>query len=397
MKILLINTVCGIKSTGRICTDLATALDEQGHEVKIAYGRGEVPEKYMKYAIKIGSQIDVLFHAAKSRLYDSSGFESKKVTEVFIKWIEEFNPDVIHLHNLHGYYINIELLFRYLRRSEKRIIWTLHDAWAFTGHTPYCDSIGCTKWIDGCYECPLIHEYPKSFFDRSSINWKKKSKLLTEIKNTTIVTPSKWLAECVKKSYLKSYPVLTINNGIDTKKFYPKKNNFKSKYSINDKFMLLGVATAWDRNKGLQDYYELSNYLNKDYQIVLVGLSKNQIDSLPNSIIGINRTNDVEELVETYSAADLFLNLSYCENYPTVNIEALACGTPVLTYDTGGSPEIVKKYGGVIVDKGDIRSVINEIEKFEKKSNNLDFNREKNDITFMLDQYLSLYENGIVI
>lgn len=393
MKVLLINVVCGIKSTGRICTDIAKELHKQGHEVKVAYGRGEVPNEFKKISHRIGSDVDIYIHATKSRLFDSSGFESKRVTERFINWIEEYNPDIIHLHNLHGYYINIEILFNYLKQSNKRIIWTLHDSWPFTGHTPYCDSIGCTKWIGGCYECPLIKEYPKSLIDKSDRNWKKKRDVLTNISNMTIVTPSRWLSDCVKRSFLKSYPLLVINNGIDTEKFYPRENRFKSKYSIEDKVMLLGVATSWDNNKGLFDYIELSKLLSDKYKIVLVGLTKKQISILPKNILGIERTDSVEELSEIYTASDLFLNFSYCENYPTVNIESMACGTPVLTYNTGGSPEIVNKYGGIVVNKGDIHEAFKKIINPPIELSNNSFNRLENDNKYVITKYLELYSS----
>lgn len=175
----MINSVCGIRSTGRICTDLATALEARGHEVKIAYGRETVPEQFQKYAVRIGSDLDVKLHCIKARLLDASGFGSKQATEKFISWVKEWNPDVIHLHNIHGYYINIEVLFDYLRTCGKKIIWTLHDCWAFTGHTAYCDAIHCEKWKTGCGKCPQIGEYPKSYVDRSKRNWNRKKDLFS--------------------------------------------------------------------------------------------------------------------------------------------------------------------------------------------------------------------------
>ena len=202
MKVLMINSVCGIRSTGRICTDLATALEAQGHEVKIAYGREEVPEKFQKYAVRIGTDLDVKLHGVLARTLDGAGFGSKAVTRKFIQWIKEYNPDVIHLHNLHGYYINLEVLFEYLRAYGKKIIWTLHDCWAFTGHSAYCDAASCEKWKTGCNHCPNIKEYPISYTDRSESNWKKKRIMMTGIPGLTIVTPSHWLAGLVKESFL---------------------------------------------------------------------------------------------------------------------------------------------------------------------------------------------------
>lgn len=364
----MINVVCGIRSTGRICTDLATALEAQGHEVKIAYGREKVPDKFQKYAVKIGSDLDVKFHGVKARLFDGCGWGSKKVTKRFVEWVKEYNPDVIHLHNLHGYYVNLEVLFDYLRVCDKRIIWTLHDCWAFTGHTAYCDVAECKRWISGCYDCPIIGEYPASLVDRSKENWQKKKALMDCIPNLTIVVPSEWLAGLVRKSFLAQYPVVVIHNGIDTKKFHPVKSDFKTKYKIQDKFLLLGVASVWDEMKGFSDYLKVAEFLDDNYQLVMVGVTKHQKEKLPSKIIGIEKTNNVEELVQIYSDADLFLNLSYCENYPTVNLEATACGTPVLTYKTGGSPECAR--GGIIVDRGNIEGVIDEIIQYRGKLNN---------------------------
>ena len=361
----MINVVCGIRSTGRICTDLAVALEEQGHEVKIAYGRERVPEQHKKYAVRIGNDLDVKLHGAKARLFDACGFGSKEATKEFIKWVKEYNPDVIHLHNLHGYFINIEILFGYLRTCGKRIIWTLHDCWAFTGHTPYCDAKECEKWKIGCGKCPGLKEYPKSYIDNSSNNWKKKKSILQGIPNMTIVTPSEWLKRLVTESFLSDYPVVVIHNGIDTSQFYPIKSDFKRIHNFDDKFMLLGVSTSWDEMKGYSDYIKLSEMLDDRYQIVLVGLTREQKDKLTKSVLGIERTNSVKELAQLYSAADLFINLSYCENYPTVNLEATSCGTAVLTYNTGGSPESAGE-DAIIVERGDLKAVRGEIIKYKK-------------------------------
>ena len=362
MKVLMINVVCGIRSTGRICTDLACALEACGHEVKIAYGREEVPEDYKKYAIRIGSDIDVLSHGIKARFQDACGWGSKKATEKFVTWVKNYDPDVIHLHNIHGYFINVEILFNYLRTCGKKIIWTLHDCWAFTGHSAYCDAINCERWITGCHHCPNRKDYPASLTDHSKNNWNKKRSLMEAIPNLTIVTPSEWLARMIKKSFLAEYPVVVIHNGIDTSKFYPMENHIKEFYHIRDKYMLLGVSTAWNEMKGYSDYLKLADMLGEKYQVVLVGLTKKQKKKVPNNIIGIERTNSIKELAQIYSAADLFLNLSHCENYPTVNLEAISCGTPVLTYNVGGSPE--SAYGGITVPAGDLKAAAKAINQY---------------------------------
>lgn len=349
MKVLMINVVCGIRSTGRICTDLATALDKQGHEVKIAYGRENVPEQFKKYAIRIGSDWDVKLHGLKARLFDGMGFGSRAATEKFIEWVKEYDPDVIHLHNIHGYYINIEVLFNYLKTCGKKIIWTLHDCWAFTGHCAYFDFAGCDKWKNGCYDCAQKTEYPTRIgLDFSKSNYKIKKVLFTGIPNLTIVTPSKWLAGLVNQSFLNEYSVEVIYNGVDTRVFKPTPSNVKERLNLKNKKIILGVAAVWDRRKGFDDFVKLSKIIDDSYVIVLVGLEKDRIKNLPNNIIGIERTNNVEELVELYSASNVFVNPTYEDNYPTTNIEAIACGTPVVTYDTGGSGESARLFGKII-------------------------------------------------
>ena len=386
----MINVVCGIRSTGRICTDLADALTAQGHTVKIAYGREEVPDKYKKYAHRIGTDFDVKLHGIRARLLDESGFGSKIATIRFIEWVKKFEPDVIHLHNIHGYYINIEVLFDYLRTCGKKIIWTLHDCWAFTGHSALCDGIGCEKWKNGCGNCPNLKEYPKSYKDYSKNNWLKKRKIFTRIPNLTIVTPSKWLAGLVKRSFLKGYSVKVIHNGIDTSQFYPIKSDFRKRYNIEDKYVLLGVASSWNDMKGLSDYIKLAKILDDSYRIVLVGLSKEQLRSVPQNMICIERTNSTDELVQIYSASDVLLNLSYCENYPTVNLEAIACGTPVITYDTGGSAESAIINGNVVL-RGDLTAVISELNEHNYKTIKFIVNKDLIDAQSSLKAYLKMF------
>ncbi|MCH5278298.1 MAG: glycosyltransferase [Christensenellaceae bacterium] len=358
MKILIINSVCGIRSTGRICTDLATAVEAEGHEVKIGYGREAVPEQYKKYAIRIGGEIDVKLHGLKARLMDADGKGSSHATRKFLEWVQKYDPDVIHLHNLHGYYINVPLLFQYIIDHNKKVIWTLHDMWSFTGHSGTCDSKKCEKWETGCGNCPSYKGYPSSIVDRSAKNYLWKKNLFTAVENLTIVTPSKWLAGLVKRSFLSGKIIEIIPNGIDIQQFKPQENDFKSFYHIEDKIVLMGCSTWWGKNKGLNDFYTLAARLDQRYKIVLVGLDKEQIAELPSAILGIERTNSVKELAQIYSAADLFVNLTYGDNYPTVNLESLACGTPVLTYETGGSAECLDGKNGISFTRGDIEGVI---------------------------------------
>lgn len=394
MKVLMINVVCGIRSTGRICTDLAKSLKAQGHEVKIAYGREDVPEQFQKYAVRIGTDLDVKLHGLRARLLDGAGFGSRGATVKFIQWVKEYDPDVIHLHNIHGYYINVEVLFDYLRTCGKKIIWTLHDCWAFTGHSAYCDAVQCEKWEKGCYQCPQIGEYPKSIVDRSKQNWNKKRRVFSAIPNLAIISPSHWLAGLVKKSFLKEYTVQVIHNGIDTNQFKPLKSDFREYYGIQNQFILLGVATSWDDMKGYSEFIELSKRLDSTYKVVLVGLTEEQMENIPQNILGIKRTASVKELAYIYNAADVFLNLSYCENYPTVNLEARACGTPVITYMTGGSPESAGK-SSIIVPRGDINKIIDAIK--EMKKNPPDIEQVVCDSGDAVDNYLKIYSGGRVL
>ncbi|MFY9297169.1 MAG: glycosyltransferase [Caldicoprobacterales bacterium] len=392
MKVLQINSVCGIGSTGRIATDIHNMLIEQGHESYIAYGR-DLPRN-CDNAIRIGNKIDNYAHVLLTRLFDKHGFGSIKATEEFIKKVEEIDPDVIHLHNIHGYYINIEVLFDYLKEADKPVIWTLHDCWAFTGHCAYFDYVGCEKWKTGCYDCPEKKSYPSSrLLDKSKQNYLKKKEIFTGVKNMTIVTPSSWLAELVRESFLGECPVKVINNGIDLKIFKPTKSNFREKYNIEDKFIILGVANVWDRRKGFDYFIELSKLIKIDEIIVMVGLTEKQKRSLPDNIIGITRTNDVNELVEIYTAADYFLNPSLEETMGLVTVEALACGTPVIVSNSTAVPEVVnEKCGKIVLDnstKGFYSAIVNNDRDFS--SIECIKQAQKYDKQKMYKKYLNLY------
>lgn len=367
MKLLIINSVCGIRSTGRIATDIALEYEKNGYEVKIAYGRETVPEEYKRFAVRIGDEINVKLNALSCRLFDNDGFAAKVQTKKFLKWAEEFNPDELWLHNLHGYYINIELLFKWIKtRPQMKVKWTLHDCWTFTGHCTHFSYRKCYKWKEECKRCPAKKEYPKSIFtDGSQKNYLLKKELFCGVDDLTLITPSNWLAGLVKSSFLKGYPIIVKHNTIDLETFKPTSSDFRKKYNLEDKKIILGVASAWSERKGLRDFIQLSTLLDNTYQIVMVGLTKKQIENLPNNILAIERTNDKKELVEIYSASDIFLNLTYEDNYPTTNLEAQACGTPCITYHTGGSVESVSEEN--IVEQGDLNKliikIINNIER----------------------------------
>lgn len=402
MRVLIINEVCGIGSTGRICSDLAFELEKQGHEVKIAYGRhGYVPEDCKKYAIRIGTRMDVILHALQARLFDNAGFGSKRATRRFIQWMNEYNPDVIHMHNLHGYYINIEQLFHYLKDSNKKIIWTLHDCWAFTGHSAGCDAIECRKWLEGCGNCPQKNMYPKSWMDRSRANWKRKKALFSGVKNMEIITPSEWLLEEVKKSFLRDYDTSVIHNGINTEIFKKEKNNFRKKLNLSDHdVVILAVATVWNDFKGYKDYLKLSLLLDKKFKIVLVGgMTRVQEKRLPDNIIYIKKTQDIYEMAKLYNIANLYLNLTYCDTYPTVNLEAIACGVPLITYKVGGSTEIAERFGGISIERGNIKKIVqilNDKSSFQGYTGDLSVLKKEYSIKKYIKRYMEAnHEIGI--
>lgn len=366
MKILFINSVCGVGSTGRICTDLAQQLEKDGNEVKIAYGRtSAVPDSGKKYAIRIGNDLDCRIHALQTRLFDKHGFGSKSATKKFLKWVEIYQPDVIWLHNIHGYYINIEMLFEWIKaHPQLDVKWTLHDCWAFTGHCSHFSYVKCEQWKHECHRCVQLREYPACYL-RGSVgaNFERKRKAFTGVKNMRLITPSKWLADLTRESFLKEYPVEVHYNNIDTKIFKPTPNDFRQRYRVEEKNIVLGVANVWNERKGLYDFYKLADILPQKYVIVLVGVNGKQIKKLPKNIIGIQRTHSPQELAKIYTAADVFVNLTYEDNYPTVNLEAQACGKKVITYDTGGCRETLYTENSEIIKTGEIQEVARIIEE----------------------------------
>lgn len=395
MKVLQINSVCGLGSTGRIATNIDSILRENGIESYIAYGRDSAVND--ANIIRIGSKIDYYIHGVLTRIFDTHGlWGSKMATLKFIKQIKAINPDVIHLHNIHGYYINIKVLFEYLKESKKPVAWTAHDCWSFTGHCACFDYVGCDRWKTGCHDCPQKKVYPGSFlFDHSKQNYEKKRELFTSLNNMTIVTPSKWLANLVQESYLNKYPVKVIHNGIDLNVFKPTESDFRERNSLQDKFIILGVANGWDKRKGFQYFLDLADKLDDSYGIVLVGLTKKQKEKLPKSIVGITRTNNVNELAEIYSTANVFTNPTLEDNFPTTNLEALACGTPVITFNTGGSGESVNKSSGIIVEKGNLDEIRNAVNVLKRsniiKENCINRSREYDKDNRYMD-YIALYK-----
>lgn len=362
MVILQINE-CLNGSTGKIARQIGDLAIDNGWDSYIAYSAWEDEFPCKSKLIKIGSKYDRYFHALETRLRDNHGLASRKATRKLVETIQELSPDIVHLHLIHGYYLNYPILFDYLSQTDIPIVWTLHDCWAFTGHCAYYDFSGCQRWQTMCHDCPQKKKYPASlFFDRSAQNYAEKKYWFTSVKNMTLVPVSEWLAKEVKKSFLGQSPVHVIYNGIDINVFKPCSVDKKS-FGLADKFVVLGVASVWSQRKGLVDFVKLRGMLPDDYVIVLIGLNKKQIASLPEGVVGISNTNNVQELAEYYSMADVFVNPTWEDNFPTTNLEALACGTPVVTYHTGGSIEAIDDATGYIVDKGDISGVASIIQR----------------------------------
>ncbi len=391
--VVQINTVYNQGSTGKIVFQIQQLLLKEGYSsiAVCRYGAKSLKEKGVVFA---SSWLDNHLHNRLARITGLQGCFSKIRTWFFLKKLNKISPDIIHLHNLHANYINLKMLFKYIKKRNIKVIYTLHDCWALTGYCTHFDYAGCQKWQTNCNNCP-IRKQEKHLLDTSSyMHKKKKDAFLGTV--MTIVTPSNWLKNLVKQSFLGDYPVKVINNGIDLSTFNPTKSDFKKTYNLEDKFVLLGVAFDWGKKKGLDVFKKLAEKLNSDYQIVLVGVTETVKNELPKNVIAINKTQNQEELAKIYSSSDLFVNPTREDTFPTVNIEALACGTPVLTFKTGGSPEIIDFTCGSVVDRDDINSLVGEIERIKNEKPFTKENCVKRAQNYNKDdkfkEYVDLYE-----
>lgn len=395
-NILEINILNETGSTGRIMQDIADVLENSNrYTVYTAYGYGNSNKEN---SIKVGNQISYTIHNVGSRLFCNQGCYSKYSTRKLINFIKEKRINLVHLHNIHGNYINFKELFIFLKNINVPIIWTLHDCWPMTGKCVYFDWCQCSKWKTGCNNCPALKSYPQSILiDQSKKYYKIKKDIFTSVNKMYFVTPSEWLANIVKQSYLKEYPVTVINNGIDLSKFHYYECDLRKRFNLTNKKIILGVASPWSKRKGLNDFIRLEKLLDEDYQIVMIGVDDKQKELIPESILTIQKTNNEVELAKWYSIADVFVNTTYEDNFPTVNLESLACNTPVVTYDTGGSVEVINQNTGLICKKGDIEElykcikfIINNIDNYKHcdsyAKNNFDKNKK-----FM--EYLNLYNS----
>ena len=395
MKIVQINATCGIGSTGKICVGVSKVLSENSIENYILYS---TKTNGYPLGIQCTNDVYIKLQALKSRVFGNYGFNSRKATKKIIAELERIKPNVVHLHNIHGHDCNLEILFSYFKKNKIKLLWTFHDCWSFTGYCPHFTMMKCDKWKSSCSQCIQRSEY-SWFFDKGQQLFEKKKSIFQGL-DLTIVTPSRWLADIVQQSFLKEYPVKVINNGINLEIFKPSKSNFREKFGISEKnYIILGVAMGWGERKGLDVFVNLAKNLPDNYRIVLIGTDDKTDKILPENIISIHRTQNQQELAQIYSSADVFVNPTREDNYPTVNMEAIACGLPVLTFRTGGSPEMIDETCGSVVGCDDEEALEKEIIRIctdRPYSKDNCVNKAKTfDENERFKEYLDLYERVI--
>ena len=371
-KLLQINPVIrNNTSTGRIMQEIGELAMANGWDSYIAYSGGRDGIKPCRSKlVPVGGKVDVAVHGLLTRFLDMHGLGSRIATKRFIKEIERIQPDVIHIHNIHGYFLNYKILFDYLSKAAIPVVWTVHDCWLYTGHCYHYASVGCEKWKEQCCHCPQIRAFPTSYFvDRSKQNFLDKRSAFTSVKDMTIVTVSDWMKGEMSSSFLKDCRFQVIHNGIDLEVFDVQADDkaVREKYNLGTKKIILGLASIWCKEKGWDDFVEMSGMLNEDEVIVMVGVSEEQMKRLPSNIVAIRRTENVRQLAELYSAATEFVNPTWQDNYPTVNLEAIACGTPVVTYRTGGSIEAVTEKTGFVVEQGDVKGLLEAVRRIAER------------------------------
>lgn len=393
MKILFISGV-PYGSTGKIIKSISKRCENSGIQTTMFFGWTKKRAKAKN--VFVGSFFGKLFHSFLSKI---TGFEdSFSVIDTLrlIHLIKRIKPDIINLHLIHSWYVNLNILFNYLSKTNIKIIWTFHDCWSFTGHCTHFTLNSCYLWKTGCHNCSRLKDYPMSIVDNSKRMWNKKKNLFTSVRNITVVTPSIWLSKLVQESFFKQYKIQVINNGIDLSKFKPSENDLRIKYNLANRIVILGVCMDWGYKKGLDIFVELSDKLpSSEYAVILVGIKKVEIEKVAPNIISIDRTNSQEELAKYYTSADIFLNPTREENFPTVNIESLACGTPVITFDTGGCSEIIDDSCGVVLKEKDLDHVLKAIESIKNKKQSMHYDcikRSKQfDENICFEQYISLF------
>ena len=360
-RVLQINVCFNVYSTGRIVSELSAYVHREGWQTFAAFRAGTFIDDHITELVPIGGGTDKYLHFIKSFCFDAHGLGSRDATKTLLNDIKKISPDIIHIHNLHGYYLNYELLFRYLNQLRIPVIITAHDCWTFTGHCAHFVTAGCYKWESVCNHCQLKSKYPKSLIDRSKNNFYRKKSLFLENNNIHIVAVSEWLGKMISRSFLRDKRMSVINNGVDVQLFRPLAFTPEMGMIPRNKKVILAVSSVWYKDKGFDDYFHLAEKLPEDMVICMVGLSKKQMSRLPSNIIGISRTANVEEMVRVYNRADVVLSLSYAESFGLSIAEAMACGTPAVVYDNTALPELISPGTGRVVRTGDVDGVVNAV------------------------------------
>ena len=401
-KLLQINVTANTASSGRLCEDIGDVVMTQGWESYVAFGRDSRPSS--SNLIKIGNKFDFYAHLIKSVVLDRHGFGSRIATKQLIDKINEINPDIIQLHNIHGYFLNIELVFSYIAERDIPVVWSLHDCWSITGHCAHFALVGCEKWKNGCYSCPNLSDYPRSFgWDSSKRNYLQKKKLIESVPRLSIISGSEWIAGIARESYLGKRDIFVIPDGIDTNIYSPQENTewLREKYGLVGKFVIMACGTAWPEYKGISDYAKLKNMLPDNFAIILVGLSPSDIVKLPKGLIGIPKTKSPQELATYYSMADCVMSLSRLESFGLTPVEGFACGTPAIVYDNCALSELITPETGFKIEPGNIEELyesVIEMSKIGKSSFSENCRKvavEKYDRFKCYKDYLTIYENLI--
>ncbi len=396
MKVLQINAVYGQGSTGVIVKDIDEALQENGYKSFVAYANcNTIPNN----GFKIGNKIDHKVHGMLTRTLGKQAYSSVLSTNKLLRYIDIINPDVIHLHNLHSNYINLNMLLKYIIKNDIKTVITLHDCWFFTGKCFHYIADQCTKWQTECNTCPrLKKDVPSWFFDQTSKVFNDKKRYFELISDLVVVGVSNWISNEAKKSFFKDKEIATIHNGVDTVIFKPMESNFRKKNNIEDKFVILGMANKWLLPNNNPSLKYISNNLGENYVLVLVGCSEAEKHNLPANVIGLGYVNNKEELARIYSMADVFVNTTWEDSFPTVNIESISCGTPVITFDSCGSPEAIDKDTGLIVPQGNYKQLWKAIMEIKQKGKHyyqqrcVEYGREKYNKNDRYTDYILLYE-----
>lgn len=403
MIVLQINIESNYGSTGRIVEGIGRLAQSQGIETHVAYSRGANPSRLNTH--HIGNKLSQGLHLVRTRVFGDhlkgSGFSTKQL----IKLIEKLDPNIVHIHQVHGYYLHVPILFKYLRKSDRKIVWTLHDCWSYTGHCSYYTKIGCQKWLKECHNCPQFSGYPKSyFFDRSKEEFNLKKELFASMQNLHLVAISDWLKEEVSKSILAELPISVIKNGVDLEIFKPIKFNKeleKKKRGITSKNVVIATGTTWNSSKGLEDYKKLGAKLPNNTTLLLVGIPTYLQVGFPNSTICIERTESKEELSLLYNIADVVLSLSYQESFGLTIPEGLACGTPGVAYRNTALKEHISEHTGKLVMTGNIQEAsqaiaeVIEVGKSAMSEACISFCHKNYNLKNNYQNYLSLYSQLI--